>query len=170
MLPEIRPTSVCMCVHLCVVHSACVCGHFPCTGKKMQSFLKISTLLNCLCLSKKQAGIRRVNMSTVYNYSLVSSKIQQIITTDDSQMNHCIQREEDYQHVSLQGKRKYSYMSVEIGVICSAFLCQKGLDGRTQQTMNIWLHGSVAPTSRDALEKHTSLHMSLSQMAFCVTR
>lgn len=39
------------------------------------------------------------------------------------------------------------------------------MDTPTRQ-WNIWLHGSVAPTSKDTLEKHTSLHMSLSQWLF----
>lgn len=82
-----------ICVFACGAHSSSrVCGHFPWTGKKEQSFLKISALSNCLRLSKKRAGIRWVNMSTVYNYSPVSTKIQQIIAMDDSRMNHCIQK------------------------------------------------------------------------------
>lgn len=56
----------------------------------IESFLKISTLSNCVCLSTKQAGIRWFNISTVYNYCPGSSNIQQIITIDDSRMNHCI--------------------------------------------------------------------------------
>lgn len=113
---------------VCVAHSALrACGHFPCTEKKKLSFHKISTLSTCLCLSKKQAGIRWVNMSTVYNYSLVSSKIQQIITVDDSQMNHCSYRQGgDYRHISLQGQKEVQlHVSCKIGVICSAFFCQK---------------------------------------------
>lgn len=97
----LKPLLMCMCVlwgqwRLCVeLILLCACLAIfhvvkKKTTEKRQSFLKISTLSNCLRLSKKQAGVRWVNMSTVYNYSLVSSKIQQIIAVDDSQMNHCI--------------------------------------------------------------------------------
>lgn len=58
--PETASVCICVvggnsvCVFACEAHSSLrVCGHFPWTGKKEQSFLKVSTLSDCLRLSKK---------------------------------------------------------------------------------------------------------------------
>lgn len=81
---------VCLRVKLTLL---CVCvAIFHGLERKSKVFLRFPhSQIACVFL-KKWAGIRWVNMSTVYNYSPVSSKIQQIIAVDDSPMNHCIQK------------------------------------------------------------------------------
>lgn len=131
------------------------------TACVVRFFLIFPHLLVCLC--EKHAGIRRVNMSTVDNYSPVSSKIQQIITMGESQMNHCCQRQGDYwgrgSTVTRQHQNQFKLFLVGL------FWEHISMDAPTRQ-WNIWLHGSVAPKSKDTLEKHTTLHMSLSQWLF----
>lgn len=89
----------------------CVCGAYF----HAQSFLKVFTLANCSRLFEKQAGIRRVNVSTDHNHSQGSLRIQHIISTDDSPVNHCTQRL--LAHHSL-GRKKKEVVSCKVGVNC----------------------------------------------------
>lgn len=169
MLPEIRPAPVWMCV---LARSACACvWPFFSMCWKMQSFLKISTLSKLhayLLKSKRERGGLTCQQFTITVSS--AQRFNRSTPLDDSQMNHCIQRRGDYRHISLNGKKKKEvqlHVSCKIGVICSAFFFVKRslrtlpADNETYGYMARW-----PPQSRDALEKHTSLHMSLSQWLF----
>lgn len=178
-LTEMAP--VCTCVlrgrqHLCVCVwrsfcSSCVWPFFHVLQKKEESFLKISTLLNCLRLSKRQAGIRWVNMSTVYNYSPSAQRLHRsspgmihkwiTVFRDKEIISACLFRE--------RGSTVVSYKK-RCHLFCFFFSVRKvSMDAPSRQ-WNIWLHGSVAPhEQRHTWDTHKPTYVTLA-MAFCVTR
>lgn len=86
-------------------------------------------------------------------------------------MNHCIRRG-DYRLTSLQAKKEVLLLvSCKIGVICSVwssfFFSSKRISRDTpERQRDIWLHGSLAPTSSDT-QAYTYVTLP---MAFRVTR
>lgn len=111
----------------CAISFPLVCQRFACVWPMSytESFLKVSTLSNCLCPRTKPAGIRWVNMSTVHNYSPGSSKIRPLIAADDSHVNHCIHARGDYWQIALLVKRNTVFINKIRVICCSSLLFEK---------------------------------------------